>query len=70
MEWNQWVLAPSFPEDPDGEDTEPDNDRRNNLCLRPFGLGTTGKSEWDEEEGDRGDEQNSTDDVKLPEEVD
>ena len=39
------------------------------MSLTPCGLLTTSKCEWDEEEGDRSDEKDSTDDIELPEHV-
>ena len=67
VEGNQWVLALSLPEDPNGKGTETDDDRSNNICLCPSSFVTSGKGEGNEEECDRSNEENGTDDVELPE---
>jgi len=69
MERNQGVLALSLPQDPNGEDTSSNDNRGDDVSLVPFGLLTTSKGEWDKEKGDGGDKEDSTDDIKLPEEV-
>ena len=69
MERNQGVLALSLPQDPNGEDTSSDDNRSDDVSLTPLGLLTTSKGEWHEEEGDGSDEEDSTDDIELPEEV-
>jgi hypothetical protein len=39
------------------------------VSFSPLGLGTSGKGEWDQEQGDRSNEEDSTDNVELPEKV-
>jgi hypothetical protein len=69
VEWDQGVPACSFPPDPNREDTGANNDRSDNVCLSPLGLDATGKTEGDQEAGDRSNEEDCTDDIELPEEV-
>jgi hypothetical protein len=37
------------------------------VSLTPFGLLTTSKGEWDQEQSDGSDKKDGTDDVELPE---
>jgi hypothetical protein len=69
VERNQGVLASSLPQDPNREDTSTNNDRSDNVSLTPFRLLTTSEGEWYEEESDRSNQENSTDDIELPEHV-
>lgn len=70
VERDQGVFTFSLPEDPDREDAESNNDGGNDIGISPSRFGTTSKGERDEEESDRGNKQNGTDDIELPEQVD
>lgn len=70
MERHQGVLRFALPKNPDGEDADTDDERGDDVSLTPERLLPTGKREGNEEEGDRGNEEESADDVELPEEVD
>lgn len=69
MERNQGVLALSLPQDPNGENTSSNDNRSDDMSLTPLGSLTTSKGEWNEEEGDGSYEEDSTDDIELPEKV-
>lgn len=69
MEGNQRVLGLALVNDPDGEETDTNDKRGNDVSLSPLRFDTTSECEGDEEESDRGYKEERTDNVELPEQV-
>lgn len=69
LERNQRVRGTHLPED-EGRDAEhTDDERRDNVGLAPLGIEATGKSKRHKNKGEDSDEQNDTNDVKEPEQL-
>lgn len=70
-EGHKRVGAPELPENEGGDGADTDDEGSNDLSALPLGLGdeTTSKSERDEDEGKHGDDEDDTDHVQTPEQV-
>lgn len=63
------MLARSLPENEDGNATDPNDERRNNLGLLPLSLDSPGKSKRNEDKGEDGNQKDDAYYIQLPEEV-
>lgn len=69
VEGHKRVRSTEFPDDEYGDADEANNKRGNDLGVRPLALKTTSDGQGDEKQSEDGDEENDSDNVEKPEEL-